>query len=149
MRAPSLGFLAIAALTGLCGTALAQRGGLQPGQWEMTTNVKVAGIPGMKMTRDQSHTTRYCLTPQAALDGSRAMLISRGCSFKRFVMANGKIDAETVCGGAGRAMSSTTTGTYTPTTLHTTSHSNFQGPAGMMINHDLQGHWVGLCTAGK
>lgn len=69
MRTDVLASLAFLTLAGLAGAAWAQRGGLQPGQWEMTTTVNMASIPGIKTVRNRSRTERHCVTPQSAMDG--------------------------------------------------------------------------------
>lgn len=148
-RSKLLKSLSLLALAGFSAVASAQRGGLQPGQWEMTTTLNAANIPGARMVHNRSRTVRHCLTPQAAADGGRSLIVSSGCTVKRFSFANGKIDAAMSCGPAGQAMVTETTGRYTPTAVHTISHSHSRGPVNMTVEIQARGHWIGACTAAR
>lgn len=146
MRALSLGLFALFTAS-VAAAGYAQRSPLQAGQWEMTATIKMAGVPGGQGFNNKPRTIRYCVSPQSSIEDTRNLLVSKGCSIKRFTMANGKVDVESACGPTGHTMMSKTMGTYTPTSFHTASRSTMSGPMAMSMESDTKGHWVGACPA--
>lgn len=102
---------------------------LEPGQYRSTVDLVSIDIPGapaevvemMKRSMSaESSTTEYCLTPEDAEKGYEEMARNSAegdCSFSRFDVDGGDIDAEMVCEGGpqGATARMTLSGTGTST----------------------------------
>jgi hypothetical protein len=94
---------------------------LQPGQWEITTNVTritVPGMPaGMSPPMPPPTTVRACLTAaQAAQPGAGFLSGSgeaQGCTYESNSISGGRIQAVVQCNQQGTTMRSTMTGQFT------------------------------------
>lgn len=109
------------------GEAKAEGGGgdaaaasLDPGQWEITTQVtsmNVEGMPqGANMPLPPPTTIRACITPeQAGQPGANVFTgggENSGCSFESSNMRGGRIEATVQCNNAGGSMRSRMAGQY-------------------------------------
>lgn len=132
---------------------------LQPGEWEMKTevvNVAAEGLPagmaeGMKKTA--SSTTRTCMTPEEA-KGPKGDLFagdkSGNCKSEGFSWAGGRISGKTVCtgqGGAGKT-EMTMDGTYSAQNMDMTMKSKTDlGGKAMTMEMRVSGRRLGECSA--
>ena len=143
--------LMIGSVLGSATMAFAQSATVQPGQWEMISVTKSVEMPNAppqvaKMMAGRTTTVRRCITPREAADGGREMMKAKpSCTFGRYIMAGGKIDAEMTCSQAGGTMTAVTTGTYTPTTMSSMTRMSIKGPAPMTITTSMSGKRVGGC----
>lgn len=96
---------------------------LQPGQWEITTNVTRLAVPGMPAGMSPPMppptTVRACLTAaQAAQPGAGFLSGSgegQGCTYESNSIGGGRIQAVVQCSQQGTTMRSTMTGQFTAT----------------------------------
>ena len=139
-------------VSGSATIALAQAAGIQPGQWEMISTTKSVEMPNAppqvaRMMEGRSSTLRRCITSeQAAANGLREMVkANKSCTLSHFTMSGGKYDAEMTCSQSGGTMMASTTGTYTPTTMSSTSRIMIKGPTPMTMTNSVVGKRVGAC----
>jgi hypothetical protein len=132
---------------------------LEPGEWEMKTevvNVSAEGLPagiaeGMKA--QAASTTRTCMTPEEA-KGPKGDMFSgnqSNCKSEGFSWSGGRISGKTVCtgtGGAGRTEMAMD-GHYSAQNIDMTmkSKTDLAGKA-MTMEMRVSGRRVGECTAG-
>ena len=149
----------------LCAAALALAacGGsgdsLQPGEWEMKTevvSVKVEGLPegvGESMKAQAGGTSRTCMTPEEA-KGPGADIFAENnpanCKSEGFRWAGGRIQGKTTCtgqGGQGKTVI-TMDGRYGAQSIDMTmkSDTEMMGKA-MKMEMRVSGRRVGECTA--
>jgi hypothetical protein len=157
-----------AAGSGVSGSAAATESGgagaasavsLQPGEWEMKTevvNVKVEGLPegvadGMKA--QAGGTNRTCMTPEEAKGPSADVFAKNNpsnCKSEGFSWSGGRIQGKTTCAGEGGAGKTQMTmdGRYTPQSIDMTmkSETDMMGKA-MTMEMRVSGRRVGECTA--
>jgi hypothetical protein len=133
---------------------------LQPGEWEMKTevvNVSAEGLPagiadGMKA--QASSTSRSCMTPEEA-KGPKGDLFAgnqSNCKSEGFSWSGGRIKGKTTCtgqGGAGKTVMEMD-GKYSPQSIEMTMKSEtdlgIQGKA-MKMEMRVTGRRVGECSA--
>jgi hypothetical protein len=132
---------------------------LQPGEWEMKTevvNVTAEGLPpgiaeGMKQSA--SATTKTCMTEEEA-KGPKGDLFagdkSGNCKSEGFSWAGGRIKGKTTCtgqGGAGKTVM-TMDGSYGAQNIDMTmkSETDLAGKA-MKMEMRVSGRRIGECTA--
>ncbi|HEX8062306.1 MAG TPA: DUF3617 domain-containing protein [Allosphingosinicella sp.] len=132
---------------------------LQPGEWEIKTevvNVKVEGLPegvadGMKAQAGGSN--RTCMTPEEAKGPSADVFAKNNpanCKSEGFSWSGGRIQGKTTCtgdGGAGKTVM-TMDGRYSPQSIDMTmkSETDMMGKA-MTMEMRVSGKRVGECTA--
>jgi hypothetical protein len=132
---------------------------LQPGEWEMKTevvNVTAEGLPagiaeGLKS--QASSTTRTCMTPEEA-KGPKGDMFAQGnpanCKSEGFSWAGGRIQGKTTCtgqGGAGKTVM-TMDGRYGAQNIDMTMKSETDlGGKAMNMEMRVSGRRVGECTA--
>ena len=132
---------------------------LQPGEWEMKTevvNVTAEGLPpgiaeGMKA--QASSTSRTCMTPEEA-KGPKADMFAKNnpgnCKSEGFNWAGGRISGTTTCtsdGGAGKTVM-TMDGQYSAQSIDMTMKTDTDvAGKGMAMEMRLSGRRVGECTA--
>lgn len=144
-------FVGVIALLGSATIALAEGATIQPGMWEMVSTNTIVDMPSAppmvaKMLAGRSTTIRHCITEQEAAGGARDLIKARkSCTFDRYVLSGGKIDSAMTCSQDGSTMTATTTGTYTATTLNSTSRIVMKGPAPMTITTSPTGRRTGAC----
>ena len=131
---------------------------LQPGEWEMKTevvNVSAEGLPpGMadSMKQSASSTTRTCMTEEDA-KGPKGDLFtgdkSGNCRSEGFSWSGGKISGKTTCGtDASGKTTMTMDGQYSAQSMDMTikSDTNVAG-RGVSMEMRMTGRRVGECTA--
>lgn len=96
----------------------------KPGRWESTMKVDAIDIPGMPPQAKEAMGRQFastgqgfatCLTPEQASkpEGDFFRHGAAGCTYDRFVMSDGRIDAEMTCkNDGGGTMKMTLAGTY-------------------------------------
>lgn len=129
----------------------------EPGQYKATivmTGIEIPGMPaemsghGAGMTT----TTDYCLTEEEVAAGFEDMM-KRGqngeCSYEKFNLDDGKMDAVMVCKTAEGTARMTMNGNATPTTsdFTATMAMNFQGMGDATMTFDAKHERVGDCPA--
>lgn len=129
----------------------------QPGLYKTTitmTGLEIPGLPegmeghGAGMTR----TLESCLT-QAEVDKGFDGLLKKGqdgeCSFEKFALAGGDLDAVMVCDAQGRTSRMEMTGTLTPTTadMEATTSLAFDGVGEGTMNFTAKHERIGDCPA--
>lgn len=99
---------------------------LDPGQWQITTSLKLVDAQGMpagaldqmKAAMQRSSTDTQCLTPEEAKRPNSGLFAGREnsrCKYDSFEMGGGKINASMRCPGAsGGEMLMTMEGSYAP-----------------------------------
>ena len=154
------------AASGDNGSAAASGGGgvaaagvtLQPGEWEMKTevvNIAAAGLPpGMTegMKANAGSTTRTCMTPEDAKAPKGDLFAgdkSGTCKSEGFSWSDGRIKGKTTCtppGGGKTVM--TMDGRYTPQSIDMSmkSETDIAGRA-MTMEMRMSGKRVGECSA--
>ncbi|NCP13093.1 MAG: DUF3617 domain-containing protein [Sphingomonadales bacterium] len=139
--------------------AKAQAGGIkpQPGLYKSTVVMTGIDIPGMPAGMEghgagQTITTEDCLT-QAEVDKGFEELFKQGqngeCSYERFDLAGGELDAVMVCKTPDGEARMTMTGTTTATTAEFTAEStmNFEGVGEAKLNFTGTHERIGECPA--
>ena len=132
---------------------------LQPGEWEMKTevvNVNVEGLPegianGMKA--QAGGTSRSCMTAEDA-KGPKPDMFSKNnpanCKSESFSWADGRIGGKTTCAGEGGRgkMVMTMDGRYSAQSIDMTmrSETDMMGKA-MRLDMRISGRRIGECTA--
>lgn len=144
---------------------------LQPGQWEMASQVTSVDIPGappevqaqMRAQQGRTQTDRTCITPEQASNPLRQLREGmtgpqgQNCQTSEDVFANGVIRIRTTCrapGGTQGTAQLAIEGTFTATTLNGTVSINAEGAnvAGpgtrsMRVSTTLRGRRIGDCPA--
>jgi len=132
---------------------------LQPGEWEMKTEVVEVSAEGLPagiaegMKAQSAATTRSCMTPEEA-KGPTGDMFAQGnpanCKSENFSWSGGKISGKTTCTGTGGAGATTMTmdGSYGPQNIDMTmkSETDLAGKA-MKMEMRVTGRRVGECTA--
>lgn len=129
----------------------------EPGQYKATIVMTGIDIPGMPAEMaghggGMTTTTEYCLTKEQVANGFEDMM-KRGqngeCSYERFNLDGGKIDAVMVCKTAEGTARMTMDGTATPTTsdFTATMAMNFDGAGDATMKFDAKHERIGDCPA--
>jgi hypothetical protein len=140
------------------GSASAAGISLQPGEWEMKTevvNVSAEGLPagiaeGMKA--QASSTTKTCMTPEEAKGPKGDIFAGKdsNCKSEGFSWSGGTIKGKTVCAGQGGAGKTEMEmdGKYSAQSIDMTmkSKTDLAGKA-MTMEMRVQGRRIGECTA--
>ncbi|MES2988085.1 MAG: DUF3617 domain-containing protein [Pseudomonadota bacterium] len=98
----------------------------QPGEWENTVQIVSAEMPGApEMLRKQMEAEtkkppevkKECKTAAdvKAVDFTKLAPAAQGCTFPKYIIADGKIDANMVCKGPFGPVKMTIAGTQSPT----------------------------------
>ena len=130
----------------------------RPGRWESTLKIEkldFAGMPPeaqemMKQHMGTARTSFNCLTPEEVEkpDAEFFQQDSSGCTYDKFVLANGKLDAQMTCveDGAKRTMSMA--GTYGEESYNLNVSADGQDPGGqpMSMAMSVTSRRVGECT---
>lgn len=140
------------------GSASASGVNLQPGEWEMKTevvNVTAEGLPagiadGMKA--QASSTTKTCMTPEEAKGPKGDIFAGKdsNCKSEGFSWSGGRIKGKTVCtgqGGAGKTEMEMD-GQYSAQSIDMTMKSKTDlGGKAMTMEMRVSGKRIGECTA--
>jgi hypothetical protein len=127
---------------------------LQPGLWEITTEVvamEVANMPQGKSALPSPTTTRSCLTADQASAPNGAFFAGSGepggCTAENMAMAEGRIQGVVQCDQPGGAMRSTLEGRFTATSFEVNQRveTSAQG-MNMNMQSRTSGRHVGECS---
>ncbi len=141
--------VAIAALS----VTAAGAGEINPGQWTTSGTVTAVDMPGMPpemlgMMKKRPISHSYCLT-QAEIDKGPKRMFSEGngeCSYSKFNMAGGRLNAVMQCKGPQGNAQMTMLGTYTPDSYSSVNIMVMDGPQGKMrMTTKLSGKRTGPC----
>ncbi len=131
--------------------------GIKPGQWETTIEVvdyAVTGAPaGMPaMPKPERQTVSACVTPEQAakspLDALKDAKID--CTISNSVFAGGKVASDATCKMPRGTMTTSTTGTYSPTEVAYDSSSTMtMGPITAKTKTHTVSRRVGDCTSNR
>lgn len=129
---------------------------MQPGQWEITTEVLRMEVPnmpkGVSAPTPPPTTVRTCLTPQQASAPSGGFLTgsgeSGGCTTQNMSMSGGRIQGTVQCDQQGSTMRSTMDGQFSPTGFEVNQRveTSAQG-MNMTMQSRTSGRRVGDCPA--
>ena len=134
-----------------CSGSASSSGGMQPGKWQMTTEVldmKVKGMPaGMAMPKPAPVTTTMCVTPEQASAGPAGMMAKStpDCTMSRNTNANGKISIEMSCKTPAGPVSTKVDGTFSPTETILTSESVTSGDHAATTKSLITSKRIGDC----
>lgn len=111
---------------------------IQSGEWENTVQIVSMDIPGMPEamrkqmeaeTQKQTQTVKECKKVDAeAVDFTKLGDGAQNCTFPKYNMVNGKIDADMVCKGPAGDVKMAINGTQTPTNYDITITSSAPVP---------------------
>jgi hypothetical protein len=129
----------------------------QPGLYKTTVTMSGLDIPGLPPEMaghgaGLTTTSEHCLT-QAEVDKGYEALVKQGqdgeCSYEKFDLAGGQIDAVMVCKSQGREARMAMTGTTTPTTadLEASMAMEFDGVGKGTMRFTAKHERVGDCPA--
>ncbi len=130
----------------------------EPGQYRAVVELISVDIPGappqvvdmMKQSMAQQ-TTEYCLTPEEAERGFEEMARQSNegnCTFDRFDVDGGSIDAAMTCNQDGQNMSMTMqgTGTSTSSDMTMTMNGDIPGMGSMAMTMNVEHERIGDCA---
>lgn len=131
-----------------------------PGQYRMTMEILEFTVPGAPagmadMMRQEmgNQTSEYCLTPEDAERGyeemARQSQQSDECTFSRFDVDGGNIDAEMTCNTPQQGTMTMTLqgeGTATASTMNMTMRGDFSGMGEMTMRARASHERIGDCT---
>lgn len=125
---------------------------LQPGQWEMTTQMTSMSSGQQKLPAEAMKpvTVSSCITAdQVAKPQPTLFTASKGsCKYDSFYMANGILNFTMKCEQPGSSVASTTQGTFTSTTMDAEVQMvTYTADTQMNMSAKLSGRRVGECTA--
>jgi len=143
--------------------AVADAGGpdqfVRPGKWQTRITLEEMSIPGMppqmaeqmKAQMNAVETTESCLTPEDVKKPGEDFFAGaqKNCTYDRFTMAGGKIDAEMTCKDGGATMNMTIAGTYSADSYaarSTMKMSNAGANGGMTVKSSVEAKRVGNCA---
>lgn len=121
--------------------AAQEKNRMQPGEWENTFQLVSADMPGApemlrkKMAEEAKKppsTTRECRKAEdaKAMDFTKLAPATQGCTFPKYVMANGKVDAKMECKGPFGPVKMTINGTQSPSSYDMTVTTEQTPPGG-------------------
>lgn len=113
---------------------------IQPGEWENSVQVVAMEMPGLpeafrkKMEDETKAPTvkKECKTAAdaKAVDFAKLAPVAQGCTFAKYVLSGGKVEADMVCKGPMGAVAMTINGTQSPTSYDMTMTQTLDGPKG-------------------
>lgn len=131
--------------------------GIKPGQWETTIDVvdyKVTGAPaGMPaMPKPERQTMSACVTPEMAaknpIDAIKEAKLN--CTISNSVFAGGKVASDATCKMPNGTITTSTTGTYSPTEISYDSNSTMaMGPLTAKTKTHTVSRRIGDCGPTK
>lgn len=132
----------------------------EPGEWQMTTRITAVDMPGAppeltKAMAGRETVVKHCMTREEA-ERSPGDLFRKSaegkCTYERFEMDGGKVDAKMQCQGArpGETMQTEMSGAYSRDTYKTemkmtVSVPGSEGP--MTMEATTEGKRLGACAA--
>ena len=132
--------------------APAEEAKLQPGQWEMTTQMTSTSPAQEKMPAEAMKpvTVSSCITAdQVEKPQPTLFTASTGsCKYDTFYMANGILNFTMKCEQPGSSVASTVAGSFTATTMDAEVNMvTYTADAQSNMSAKLSGRRVGECTA--
>jgi hypothetical protein len=133
----------------------------RPGSWEGTFRITSLDMPGLppsvreEMNKSMGAAQRHftCLTPEQAAkpDARFFQKAAEGCTYERFVMADGKIDAVMNCTPGSGPTKMAMQGTYNPDTYNLKITGSGEMAKGMSMNiaMDVTSRHVGACDGSE
>ena len=125
---------------------------IQPGKWQSTVTILDMQSPRMPpgvSAAMRAHPTivTACVTAAQAADGPRAVLqgSNGNCRYTSFNAAGGRLSAVMVCNFGSGAMTVTSNGTYSATTMNVTASSITTGRMQMTSKSRTSSRRVGPC----
>lgn len=125
---------------------------VQPGQWDIVTEVQSVDMPGAPagvaaMIKGHPIRISQCLTPEQASRGPQDLMKgNKQCRFTRYSMTGGKLESEMVCQQGGGTMTATSSGSFTPTSFTVTGTSVMvNGAQRMTVVANTSGRRTGAC----
>jgi hypothetical protein len=129
----------------------------EPGLYKTTVTMTGLDIPGMPPEMEGhgaglTTTTEDCLT-QEEVDKGFEEMVKQGqngeCTYERFALADGKLDAVMVCKSEGRNVRMEMTGTTTPTSADLTASMamEFDGAGEGTMSFTAKHQRIGACPA--
>jgi hypothetical protein len=126
-----------------------QGSGMTPGKWQVSSTIVSVDMPGAppmvaQMMAGKTTTMTQCITPDMASKGQTARP-AKDCTMTHASMLGGKISSEMVCQVGGGTMTTTDTGTFTPTSYDIQGKMVMTGKASMTQVIKIAGKRVGDC----
>lgn len=140
---------------------MAEAAKFMAGQWDTTVEIVSADMPGMppemlKQMTGRTNKISHCMTREEADRNAEEMFKKQGegnCSYKRFSMAGGKIDAQMSCTGGQQGGTSeiTMAGTYSANAYQMATEMKISSPqmpggAAMTMKARTTGKRTGACA---
>ena len=143
--------------------AVADAGGsdifVNPGRWQTTVTLEEMNVPGMpaqmaeqmKAQMNAVETTESCLTREEARRPREDFFAGaqENCTYNRFTMAGGRIDAEMTCQEGGASMTMAIDGTYSADHYAARSTMTMTGAGaegGMTVRSRVEAKRLGDCA---
>jgi hypothetical protein len=138
-----------AAMALIPAVSVGQGSGLTPGKWSVSSTIVSVDMPGAppmvaQMMAGKTTTITECITPDMASKGQTARP-AKDCTMSHVSMAGGKMSSEMVCQVGGGTMTTTDTGTFSPTSFTIDGKSVMTGKASMTQVMKIAGKRVGDC----
>lgn len=126
---------------------------ITPGEWEVRSKVTSIAVSGMspemmQAMKGKGSVIRHCITPeQAEKTPEQLFKATEGtCSYSRFSMKGGRLDAVMQCAQPHGKMIGTIRGSYTPVSYQMVSEMKMTGPHGKMAMTSVgSGKRIGAC----
>ena len=132
---------------------------VSPGRWESKVTFEEMSMPGMtpemaaqmKSIQGQVETDVSCLTPEEAAKPKEDFFGGDGdCTYERFTMAGGKIDAAMTCESGGSTQSTVMKGNYSANAFDVRMTAKGSGEdAGMSMTMSMEARRVGECDGSE
>lgn len=137
------------------GDAIATGSYMQAGQWESRITIEEARMPGMsedmtammqEMTGDRTYAT--CLTEEQVRQPDERFFTGEenDCSYERFTLKDGRIDAAMTCRAQGMTQDMELTGEYGATSYDMTVRATSPDEGGMEMVMNISAERVGDCN---
>lgn len=132
---------------------------IQPGEWENTMQIVAVEMPGAPEilrkqaeaeTKKPPETRKECQKAEnaPAIDVAQLGPMAKSCTFPKYVLAGGKIDASIECKGPMGTITMSMTGTQTATAYDMTVIQSMPGQgAGSKVTIHRTGKRIGECKA--
>lgn len=122
--------------------------GIQPGKWETKVSITSMEIDGKSQPAPPTgQSVTSCLTPEMAAKGPGEMIKKAGvdCTSTNSTYSDGKINTQMTCKLPMGSMTSSTTGTYSPTAMTTDAEATVTGRMTIKQKIHTEARRVGEC----
>ena len=125
---------------------------VEPGMWEIRLKADTASMPKSPgiaaMVRGKTQTMRGCITEELAALGPQGMLkYGPDCGVAKTELGDGKFAFQLACRKPEKTLTTSATGTYTPTAFTAQSVIVGTGTQEMTVNGTITGRRLGACTS--